>query len=841
MEHRDARPLGALLLLVAVLLSVLPGCTRARYRRAADDQVYALIGHGVCDPRWKLEDYSITPKPGSRMYDPDNPDRPPMPPDDPTSHELMECVDGKKGWPHWGRNGYTPYVENPCWLKYLARDANGVVVVDRQTAMQLALLNSREYQRELENLYFSALDVTFQRFRFDVQFFGANSTFFTADGPDRSVLGGSSSSLLEENNSLRLEKLSATGGEYLTGVANSLVWQFAGPDQYAATTLLDFSLFQPLLRAGGRAVVLENLTQSERALLANIRQMERFRHGFYTQIIAGRNPGIGPVRGGPGIESLSPSIPGGIGGILALMETQVRLRNQRANVAGLRGSLDQFEAFYNAGRIDNFQVDQARQALYNTQSQLMSLQTSYQNSLDSYKITLGLPPELPLQIEDPLLARFDLIDPKTNSAQEAVSDLLAKLRDRQTPITPADCATMMQLILEQSRTVFDVVENDMQKLDRLIPSRRAFLQLLSTRKELVDGDVDPSVANAAGFDQRLQLIHEDYVKQRDTLQFTLGEFQKAMDAAQNAPEGIPEENENESGPAAAGKSRRKYLLELATRLGRELSEFALTQARCRVEGITLVPVELDSSESLAIARENRLDWMNARAALVDTWRQVEVSANALRGDLSVVFSGDISTLGNNPVQFRSTTGQMRVGLQFDPPLTRLAERNLYREALINYQQARRQYYAYEDRVSQSLRNTLRTIERYQLDFELRRAGIHVAISQVDVMQLRLQKPPKLGDPNIFGATTARDLVQALTGLLSSQNEFLDAWVDYEAQRMNLDFDLGTMRLDAQGNWIDPGPIEPTKTAAGKDQPDELPQAPMPEEIAPPEPIPLKME
>jgi hypothetical protein len=74
-------------------------------------------------------------------------------------------------------------------------------------------------------------------------------------------------------------------------------------------------------------------------------------------------------------------------------------------------------------------------------------------------------------------------------------------------------------------------------------------------------------------------------------------------------------------------------------------------------------------------------------------------------------------------------------------------------------------------------------------------------------------------------------------LLSAQNSFLTAWVDYEVQRLNLDFDLGTMRLDAQNNWIDPGPIEPERTAKGT----EPPRAPLPEEIPPPQPMPLEVE
>ena len=85
--------------------------------------------------------------------------------------------------------------------------------------------------------------------------------------------------------------------------------------------------------------------------------------------------------------------------------------------------------------------------------------------------------------------------------------------------------------------------------------------------------------------------------------------------------------------------------------------------------------------------------------------------------------------------------------------------------------------------------------------------MQVAIVQLDFTRLGLQAPPRLGGGEALGATTARDLLQASSALLSAQNAFLTAWLNYEVQRMNLDYDLGTMRLDDKGMWIDPGPIE----------------------------------
>ena len=64
-----------------------------------------------------------------------------------------------------------------------------------------------------------------------------------------------------------MEKQFAAGGTLVVGLANSLMWEFSGPDTQSAFTVLDFSLVQPLLRNGGRERVLERLTLAERTLL----------------------------------------------------------------------------------------------------------------------------------------------------------------------------------------------------------------------------------------------------------------------------------------------------------------------------------------------------------------------------------------------------------------------------------------------------------------------------------------------------------------------------------------------------------------------------------------------
>ena len=238
------------------------------------------------------------------------------------------------------------------------------------------------------------------------------------------------------------------------------------------------------------------------------------------------------------------------------------------------------------------------------------------------------------------------------------------------------------------------------------------------------------------------------------------------------------------------------------------------QARARLDAITFEPVDLTDKEAYCIASRYRRDWMNARASVVDAWRLIQFNANFLESDLDLVFSGDLRNVGDNPFDLRGSNGRLRMGLQFDPPLTRLAERNTYRQSLIEYQQAKRSYYQFRDRVQRDLRATLRQMKLDDLNMELRRAAVHVAITQVDLARLRLSEPARPvqasapgqptqpGGQSQFGDTVARDLVNSLIDLLNVQNDFLSVWVDHEVQNLSLDYSLGTMELDGRGVRIE---------------------------------------
>jgi len=988
-----------------VLAVMTVGCHRSYYRTQADNDAYALIADKANHPHWALNDYQIEVDPRSRMFDPFDRDHPPMPPDDPESHQFMHYVDGKRGYPHWHKNGDTIHVENPYWRDYLPLNEDGILVLDARTAVHLALVHSRDYQSQLEQLYLSALDVSFERFRFDSQFFGGYSGDHQV-GPDintftasTSPIGGTSNgtSVRTNRNKMRMNRLFETGSEMVVGFANSLVWDFTAADPFSSTTVLDYTFIQPLLRQGGRDQVMERLTLAERTLLANVRQMERFRRGFYLEIMTGADAGDGPRRRGgvfgAGFEGFR-GVGGGFGGLgggggltfggggtgagqaggfMGLLQSQQEIRNQEDNLNALRSNY--FRLLVTLQELlttipgdsesvvrQRLQVAQARQALLNAESRLINSKAAYEGQLDRYKLTLGLPPHICVRIEDPMLDRVNLIDPEIRPTQERVAELQQKVGDIILDILPqqgeqglvwndelptkllelralldevedirgqlmdGDDAQIQRVrvdglklghklegvldqAIEQSgevdavdagqpelerdadllRVVLDKIENDEYWLDGLEGFNRLRDSVLDTqrvRQQIAAGgivDIDWMRIDSNPWTRDLYRRHRDAVQAMNEAPEADGpaaatqivaqlqqEIQPHIDKYQQMIEDnpwvveldrwrtTPDEIETRAGEEGRIETRRLKRLfaqfvdmlidtparfntlpdkvrdyqqkidtliadgpslqpdELIARFRRDISpaipqelvdlannvlELSLVQARDRAETVSLIDVDLHPLAALDMARANRRDWMNARALLVNTWRTIAFTADDLESTLDVVFDGSIGFGTRSQANDR-----LRATLQFDAPLTRLSERNTYREALIEYQQARREYYAFEDRISEGLRSAIRTVQLNQRNFEIRRDAVRVADLQIELNE-DIQKIQE-ANRQPSGPTAARDTVSALADLLTAQNDFLSVWVTYEVLRRTLDFNLGTMQLDIEGMWIDPGAISP---------------------------------
>ncbi len=807
--------------LLAAAMSCSSGCTRQKYRIQADQEVQYLVAEKSGDPRWGLPGFSIDIDPRSRYYDPYNPDRPPMPRDDPASHVYMHCVYGKKGWPHWHRYGSRQRLDNSDWLsrleEYVPLNEKGEVILTVDSALRLAYMHSPEHQTQLETLYLSALDVSTERFRLQTQYFGGNDT--TALWIGR-LPNANTSSTLSTVTELQARRRFATAGELLVGFANSFVWQFAGPDRNTgAFSILNLNFVQPLLRGAGRDIALEQLTIVERGLLANLRAYQRYRQGFVSRVTIGEAGVQGPQRrggffGGTGLTGFTGQGSGGLGGVggatgfgrggtgaggggggagagfagggagtvggfVGLLQTLQEIRNTEISLASQVRTLSLLESNLDAGIIDLTQVDQFRQNIESERATLLQSNNAFQNALEIYKTgTLGLPPDLPISLDDTMIRQFQFIDVRTTETQNALEDLqdvLGQLGDAPTTEETMSVLAEARERLEAVQSVLANIAQDTALLDERIPTR---LEQMSTpqEKKLFETEMTQLFSSLDTFQDRVNASG----RQLDQIEASL----------------------------QAG-TERKSVDQLVIWLRSVLSlvqEMSLVQARSRVEAIVLDPVTMDPYEAFRLACTYRLDLMNNRAALVDSWRLIQFNADALQANLSVFVDGEMSTVGRNPVKFRSQASTLRAGVQFDAPFTRLLERNNYRQALIDYQQDRRQLIQFYDSVHQSLRQLLRAMEQLRVNMEIQRRAVVIAIRRVDLTREDLNEPtppPAPGEAaSQLGPTAALNLLTALSDLRNTQNNFMSVWLNYYANRIRLLRDTGLMQLDNNGNWID---------------------------------------
>lgn len=920
-------PIPLCSLVLAILACMSAGCTRGRYYTQADREVSTLLAEKSCDPRWAVPvNYNVRQDERSRFYDTYNQIFPPMPPDDPTSHRYMHCVDGKKGWPQWHNNGDRTTLDNPEWRARIAEvveltDA-GAVKLTLESALRLAYLNSLDWQDQLETLYLSALDVSTERFRFDVQLFGGNDTGYANRGPLNAA--GASTTWATATN-LRARRYFATAGTMVVGVVNSVMWQFAGPDKYTNVSLVNFNFVQPLLQRAGRSIALEPLTIVERALLANLRTLQFYRQGFFLQVafgagtpqqlqrrggffggtgftgftgtgiggfgniggvfFGGNGVGLQTGGGGTGGAGFAGGGAGNVGGFFGLLQSRQQIRNAEQNLFAQERALALLDANLEAGLVGLDQVDQLRQSVETGRAGLLQAKTSLTNQIEAYKVNvLCLPSDTAVALDESFIKPFQFVSPELQNLQNDFGNFLAtwsfgdeeNLKETEDPRidealrgaeeiappkakgndTPAaerdpgdrpaagdaegtegaegagDAADKAETEKADADTEAAEDEFDKKLVGESVARLAELREAVETQAKAVRDDLALARSNAVGrlagmrpnerdtFAREMKLLEDDLAK-------LVSRARRAEDEMEQLRDRITPENLRETSDK---------FVKLVTDVSGAVDEMSLIQARARVEAVTMDVEPLDPDVAFEIARANRLDWMNNRAALVDQWRLIQFNAMSLLSGLDIVVDGGLNTVGNNPAKFRTPTGNIAAGLQFDAPFTRLTERNNFRQAILDYQQVRRQQIQYEDRIKLALRQSLRQLDLDKRNLETQRRALVIAIRRVDQTRLTLSQPapppPAPGPTGIvdvtagqLGPTATLNLIFAFNDLRSTQDAFTSIWINYYATRASLAQQLGVMQLTDEGMWVD-APFSCAERATE----DELPlPPPVPEE------------
>ncbi len=700
-----------------------------------------------------------------------------------------------------------------------------------EQAVQLALINSREFQDRREDLYLAALPVTLERYNFAAQAFFTEQVVRDFIGSD--LDGGAR--LWRADTTAGFGKNFATGASLLVRMANQVVIDLGSDRLDVAFSNLSLSFIQPFLRGGGLAVNLEALTSAERNMLYAMRSYARFRKIFYVGIVAGGNITNNPY----GLQGLSPNLGRGIGGnltapsvgFLALLQQAAQIANQEQNVAELERLFRIYKASQDGGQVSPLQVGQVEVQLLTSRGALLSGGGNnpgirqYLDALDNFKLQLGLPITVALDPQSaPLkpireqLARFEKLFANLRDLEKAARSYghdgpIDQFRDRWRKL-------LTESELVKGTAFVKGISARWDAWAKLTPEEAAAKAkgLAEERRKLLDERTNRQVKNLPEPPAATERIAEIEAE------LDLEALERAIRLYETKPwtkppiVGIP----STESAAFSVVFEAFYIVALGARNERVI------QTRDKwpelpglpVNGVDLLETDLDTAYTTGIqtALSQRLDLMNARGQVVDAYRNIAVQANSLQGVFDVGYDYRINTPVNESKPFAFSSDRARHTLTFrgELPLVRRAERNNYRASLVSYQRQRRTLMAFEDNIANDVRVDIRELRTLAQLYKIQQRVVELGYEQVDNSQAVLFAPPGPDARADAGSATAltEQVLRSQRDLLAAQNALYGLWVSYTTARMNLYLDLELMQLDERGVWCD----EPTS------RPDDVPRS-----------------
>jgi len=238
------------------------------------------------------------------------------------------------------------------------------VVLDLDEALRLAAAASYDYREARERAYLAALALTTERKAFQAQGgLGANAGV-VRDRDGTGVEGGPTGSL---------SRAFESGGSFVLKLATSFLRVLSLNPVETAQSLLTAEFVLPLVRGSGTAAR-EPLTQAERDVLYELRTFARFQQTLVVTVATG---------------------------YYGVLQSKDVLTNEELTYQSLRVVHERAKSFgpEGAGRLPDFEVDQARQDVLRAEDRRQQARQSYEASLDRFKRTLGIPVGTNLTLE----------------------------------------------------------------------------------------------------------------------------------------------------------------------------------------------------------------------------------------------------------------------------------------------------------------------------------------------------------------------------------------------------------------------------------------------------------
>jgi len=704
--------------------------------------------------------------------------------------------------------------------------------------MELATINSREYQIRKEVLFITALTLTRRRYQFDLN----PSPFGNGTAATFRHLrnNGITENRLAIPSGVGVQKTLATGGEFLARFANSVVLTFNGPSGFAtdigSEMIFDFqqTIFQ-------RDVRFEDLTQAERDVIYATRDYLRFRKQLFRDIA---NQYYNLLLSYRGIEI-----------------------NAQDYFTNLRGFIQSQAEYRTAEKIPRIQVDQFEQNVLRTRSNLVNNCFSLDAALDQLKFRLGLPTEMLIYLDLTELESISLKDELSVARQMISRARTELLSTRSTTIVDATTlanvaevlADRMSNILRiqqrmemaesngseaseaelEARKAVDAAADELAQLQQLLQILGVRMQVDMLRAELnaqlqAETPAPPLRVLIRAIDfcsAQLQVIDlalassqaaanpqatEKLIERRDEVEKQFGDLSVFVEKISSSL------TSNLAASAMDDLSRipdrMKDSVSLADRIEKlslDLTKDILPSEGKSIEAKVQATVdktielsdrllengpdgweemEIDANEALLTGLVQRLDLMNQRGDLADAWRQIKLAGDDLKSivDLRATQFLRTKTGSRNPFDFTFDDSETRLSVALDTPLNRRLQRNNFRVALISYNVGLRNLMAAEDSIKLDIREDLRQLALDRNQYTIAVASAALAYERVISTRLRLQ----FAVQNV----AARDFLESQQAYTNALSAIARQHVNYITDRTELFFDLEAFDVDQWGHW-----------------------------------------
>ncbi|MBS3733619.1 MAG: TolC family protein [Phycisphaerae bacterium] len=276
------------------------------------------------------------------------------------------------------RVAYDPYAPRGASGPIRVGDKDIPVVGDAEPVtltlddcLGVAVRNSRSFQTRKEQLYAQALALANARRSWDLPLIGGP---VEGAASHEKTLGGTETNAGSAEGELDLTQRFAGGAVLALGVTLDFATDFLGGSGTTAGSLLEANLSQPLLRGAWRGLAYEDQYRLERDFLIAVFDYERFTQSFAVDIITA---------------------------YYNVLQQRDQLANEAANIERLTETLALTRVQAEGGQVSRIQQDQAEQNLLDARVRYEQQRQRFENTLDAFKIRLGLPVTAAVRLDYP--------------------------------------------------------------------------------------------------------------------------------------------------------------------------------------------------------------------------------------------------------------------------------------------------------------------------------------------------------------------------------------------------------------------------------------------------------